>query len=281
MNSSVARVGLLSFAACLMAFACQAQYHDFNHITGRHTYKMRDYMADYSKAKAAGKNLTAFLRGEDAYSMLFSGFKYEQSFTRTDFETGETTHDTSFSMKIKPKVSFGVSSHSSRPLCDMGENAALLFNYGASFNYFKFETDSLHLGHNYHSYQILAFQMGAPMTIDYKTGCEAMLDQSKRSTFGFGVGFIPTLNYAAVNFNQSSTSFKVYPYAKVEMGFFWKICMKLRASCQLGKYNYLELDNYGTNSYETNAVKLSGGPIFALSFVVMPLAFDWEEFGWY
>jgi hypothetical protein len=280
MNPMLHRIIILIFAT-MITVTCKAQY-EYNYSTGRSEYKMKHYnfMEEYSKAKAAGKNLTGFLRNETVFTYLFSNFKYEQHFRSIDYLTGEATYDTTISMDLKPKIALGISGNSSMPICDLGEKAALLFNYGTSFNYIKFEMDSLHLGNNYATYRIVAWQWGVPLTIDYKTGCEAFLDKSG-TTMGFGVGLIPTMSFTEINLRDATTSFRAYPYAKAEIGFFWKICMKLRVSCQLGKYNFLELDNYGSNHYENNSISLKSGPIYGISLVVMPLSFDWNAASWY
>ena len=128
------------------------------------------------------------------------------------------------------------------------------------------------------AYETATVRMGLPIGIDYKLGCDAVGDRSKRLTGSFGAGVFPEMLLTSY-LDQGKSSFKVQPYIKGEVGIFLGICMKLRGTYTMGKVNYVDYSS-DKGYWNTNAI-LKGKSSFTISLVLMPASLKWKKDEWW
>ena len=132
--------------------------------------------------------------------------------------------------------------------------------------------------------------IGVPISIDFKTGGDALANKSRRTMFTVGVGVQPSMiqvtegeqdsigiaNPKRVKVKDPSASyshFKVAPFAKVEAGFFAGIAFKIRYVAYFGEMGLI------TESVKDSdfKVKASGGFGSTISLVIMPFSMGWRK----
>ena len=127
-------------------------------------------------------------------------------------------------------------------------------------------------------------QVGVPVGIDWKVGCDAIC--SKRLVFGaaFGAGFIPHFNVTSLNDSMKAVvpqqSIGFNPYIKAEGSFFRSTCIRLRLMYTMGN---VELMSTGAKIpvYNDGAFKVTNNSQFVVSLLFIPFANRWHESAWY
>lgn len=279
---------LIVFLSGASAFA-QMDYGIDSHtgeIGFHYSYKVKpmNYLAEYNKAKEAGKNLTHLLRDELGAGLIFTTGTYRYHYYENDYRTEEPVRDTGFSLNVRPKSAFQVVETSGFPLATLSNDAALLLTYGLSFHFIDWTQPDFNVYGQDRSYGITSICAGVPLSLDYKSGAEALLDRSKRTCFTIGAGVQPMAVYTTIGNRGSETHFKMCPMAKIEFGFATKVtAIKLRASGYLGNFNYFGSDNVpeGYDNWRHAAITIDGKSQLAVALILMPLASKWEDSGWW
>ena len=242
-------------------------------------------MTRYNTAKDAGKNLNGFLRDEVGGGLVFATATFTHSYHERDYMTGEPTFDTSYKKTIQAKSGFILSEQTGYPLTTLSNNSALLLTYGLNIRFINWKQEAKIINGKSREYGITNTDMSVPVSLDYKSGGEAMLDRSKRTCFTVGAGIEPMLISGSWGVQVGSTVFRVFPFAKMEFGFVTGIAaFKLRATGTIGTFNYFSRDDmaeeYG-NSNITSDISIVGKNQFALTLLIMPMVRKWEDAAWY
>jgi hypothetical protein len=170
------------------------------------------------------------------------------------------------------------------PIATLGDNAALLFSYGVGVHIIDWTQDDFNVFGTAHSYSVTSMSIGAPFSLDYKSGAEALLDRSKRMCFTFGIGMQPTAIFASAGTQATSINFSILPTAKIEYGIATRIAtFKLRATGFLGSPQYLNVEKIQQPfQYQTfYDITVKGKSQFAIALVIMPMAGKWEDAAWF
>lgn len=243
---------------------------------------MRSY-AKYKRMKDNGENVKSWQRYDIGFSFAFASANYTDHYTSVDMN-GDL-FDTTLRRKLVAKPVYGVMASTYFPIAGMGENSILAIGLGVRANLYKWNTGNVMLGANYtYNYDYLTMDMGVPISVDMKWGCDAMLDKSNRTCFTFGIGAQPTyfmtgtptgLNSDGSIALSGSNIVKVQPFIKAEAGFFAGICFKVRAMYNFANVKYLDMTS------DNEQIALQGTSNFNLSIVLMPFSWDWGKEQWW
>jgi|GEM_PF-1245587 len=243
---------------------------------------MRSY-AKYKRLKDNGQNVKSWQRYDIGYSFVFGSAHYTDHYIAVD-GNGDL-FDTTFRKTLVAKPIYGLMFNTYFPLASMGDNGVLAIGLGIRANLYKWNTGDVSLGSNYtYNYDYLTMDMGVPISIDMKWGCDAMLDKSTRTCFTIGVGGQPTYFATGVpsgiNADGSvalagSNVVKITPFVKAEAGFFAGICFKVRAIYNFANIKYLDMTG------DNEQISLKGTSNFNLSIVLMPFSWDWGKEQWW
>ncbi|MBS1688973.1 MAG: hypothetical protein JSS96_09630 [Bacteroidetes bacterium] len=243
---------------------------------------MRSY-AKYKSMKENGQSVKSYQRYDIGFSFAFASADYKDHYTTVDMN-GDL-FDTTLRRKLVAKPVYGLSFSTYFPVAGMGENSILAIAVGVRGNVYKWNTGNVVLGPNYtYNYDYLTMDMGVPISVDMKWGCDAMLDKSTRTCFTIGIGGQPTYlmtgTPTGINTDGSvslagSNVFKVQPFIKAEAGFFAGICFKVRAMYNFANIKYLDM------SGDNEQISLQGTSNFNLSIVLMPFSWDWGKEQWW
>ncbi len=125
--------------------------------------------------------------------------------------------------------------------------------------------------------------VGAPVSIDYKIGTDAICSKKRRFGCTFGAGVIPTYNLTAlvgVDGAGIGAGMSVNPFVKGEVAIFGGICWKLRCIYSFGNVPYIDLTKNDL-AFTSGPFKVTGKSNMMLSLVIMPFAWHWKDETWY
>lgn len=199
--------------------------------------------------------------------------------------------DSTLKRSIASEPGFGGLIGVNVPFASLGHVSVLALTLGFSYNQYSWKeiNKAYNLDGSYkslpHILNAKTTQIGMPVGIDYKIGCDAI--NSKRMLLGatLGVGAIPHFNSTSLDSVSKALgpqqSIGVNPYAKAEVSFFIGICVKFRAMYSMGN---VELMNMGINAvapYTHGPFKLTTNSQTSFSFIIMPFSYKWRETNWY
>lgn len=226
-----------------------------------------------------------FMRGpkkiEIGYSFCMSSANY--TFHATTFnENTVSLVDTLYREKIRTKGGFGATVGTYFPVAPLGEKGCMAISLAYMYNALLWEGSSFSYSSNSQTGTTSSgsgtVEMALPVGVDYKFGCDALLDKSKRFCYTLGAGVYPSLT-ATVYKDYAGAGFHVLPYLKGEVGIFAGICMKVRATYAFGNIKYINFnENYGNGQSETT---LKGKSALTLSLILMPFSWKWERQDWW
>lgn len=256
----------------------------FTITTPYSTYAQRMYYGNFSETVAQYNKLRE--QGKGLY-MQRMGIGVGLYFIRNDVEISVDNPDGTGTLSAKTKVSskwaISGSGDFSFPLSYYGEKANLAICAGFTFAGASMKIDSVAISDNRvinDEYSMIMF--GIPVSLDYKTGGEAILNKSYKSLFTIGMGLQPTLftseyprrgggggNIITI---RGEPVFKVVPFVKAEFGFHAGMAFKLRGVAYIGDAKYVDSQNdYGVH------VKAKGSCGYMFSLIFMPFSWDWES----
>lgn len=119
-----------------------------------------------------------------------------------------------------------------------------------------------------------------PISLDYKTGAEAISDRYLRSSFAFGAGIAPRFIAYGLLGGQATPS--ISPFLKMEAGYFIGLGFKIRMLYFVGKHTWDK--GYLMQPVVSNApigsdtyYNLSTNGEFMVSLIVMPYSRAWTD----
>jgi hypothetical protein len=247
------------------------------------------YELAYNRAKEAGRNMNGVLRNELEFGIVFAQADYSlHYYTNVDwwkkaYQEPPTIIDTTIKTKIHPNWAYRIASGSGYPFVTLSDNAAILFSYGAAIEFADWTQPATKIDGETREFGMKTVTGAVPLTIDFKTGSEAMLDISKGTCFSFGAGIQPYETFNT-NYLDASHRFGLQPMARAEFGFATRlVAVKLRVAGFLGNRTYIKYDNthYAGDFSHTQDLTVKSPSQFTFSLVVMPLARHWENNAWY
>jgi hypothetical protein len=199
--------------------------------------------------------------------------------------------DTSVTRTIKAKAGAGYSLGLYVPLKRVGKKNMWAIDMGLVYNEFIWEglnqgytTDGTYI--NVSGFPDLfgfTVSIGAPVSIDYKIGTDAICSKKRRFGCTFGAGVIPTYNLTAlvgIDGAGVGAGMSVNPFVKGEVAIFGGICWKIRGIYSFGNVPYIDLTKNDL-AFTSGPFKVTGKLNMMLSLIIMPFAWHWKEETWY
>jgi hypothetical protein len=205
-------------------------------------------------------------------------------------------YDTVISRTIKSKGGFGLTLGTNAPIAKLGEASVLSISINFMYNSLVWEAQEDPANNATVTSRIATpnevttsnkggttSQIGVPLGLDFKFGCDAVTDKGYRFCTSFGAGATPMAAMTTYD-GDDKTVMRVRPFIKGEVGIYAGMCFKVRAMYSFGKYPYLNVDKTvpGTSlSAFDNNVTLTGRSSFNVSVIIMPFAGTWSDDKWY
>lgn len=213
------------------------------------------------------------------YGIATAEYKYHfQSFN----ETTGILSDTGYSERVTSKLGFGGFVGYYFPVYTMGPSSKLAITLSYMYNAYLWDGDAFYVSSSSRngttSVGSGTIEMALPVGVDYKTGCDAMFDKTKKGCASFGAGVYPTFGVTVYQ-GSGGFKFKARPYIKGEIGFFAGICFKVRAMYVLGSIPYIDYGDKYAGYEETTSFKSKG--TLNLSLVLMPMSWKWSKSSWW
>lgn len=234
----------------------------------------------YEKRKAEGKNVNSYLSYYAQYGMAFTGADYSHTFIGTDENgdpVGEQTINRHYNMK---GISVGAGMY--YRVGELSENSEIAFNLFIAFNVFNFDPGNINTSPNYnYDYSIQSFQVGVPLTLDYKYGGEAIFDKTEKVSFTFGAGLSPMMNATGIG-PMSNIKFNIRPYVHAELGIFAGIEWRLHFAYYGGQSKLADLNEgsaFMDQLPEGSRIQMNSSSMYVVGLGIMPFSFDWKK-GW-
>lgn len=184
--------------------------------------------------------------------------------------------------KAKMSFNYGLTIGSGIHLAKIGEKSAIGLNIHMMMTYAKMSISSNELkiknvGLPFEE-KIELFKTSLPISIDFKSGAEAVSDKYLKSMFAFGAGISP--RFVSYDVVSGYAVPSISPFLKAEVGYFLGVAFKLRATYFIGEqvwdeyyfYNPMTSNQYGETSYSLT----SSGELL-ISLIVMPYSRTWED----
>ena len=135
------------------------------------------------------------------------------------------------------------------------------------------------------SVNALTIQIGMPLGVSYKVGCDAILSRRLALCAAFGAGIIPQVNYTNIEgvsgFNDGY-GWSVTPYVKMDLGFMAGWCWKFRFMYTYGHINLFDADHAITaNNLTDGPFNIATTSNLYVSLIINPFTSRWPETGWW
>ena len=180
------------------------------------------------------------------------------------------------------------------PFAATGHISCWAMSIHAIFNYYTWS--NLNVSYNLDgSYKNMpsamnatTMQMGIPIGIDWKVGCDAF--NTKRLRFGLdlGAGVMPHLNYSSIDTATKSfapqQSGGLFPYVNADFSFAAGFCAKIRVLYTMGNVELINSSNTlgtaGLPPFTDGPFKLTANNHLMVSLIIMPFSKRWRESSW-
>lgn len=273
----------LSFIFSILIFLTCKSLAQFSNA---HNSAMRAAYIDwlrYQKAKEEGSNLNKWWKGETTIGLAFSGpLNYTH---RSKYDSVElfsrASHDSVIRGRAVPELSFHMNSNTNHLLARISDNSILSFSAGAEVNILRWRFEQFS-GNTLERKMgsLLHAQLGAPLTLDYKWGCDVDFDRELKTCFAVGGGMMPLVGMTLDDLESMTMNAKVAPHLYASFGFYAWGCWKIRAAYMPGNYTVVRDGsvNYGGT---TNTLNMQGGNTFMIGISQMSHSRDWgKASGW-
>jgi hypothetical protein len=214
-----------------------------------------------------------------SYCTAAADFKYESRYFN---ESSSQFVDTSFTERVTSKSGFGYLGGYYWPVVKVADRSKLAIAFTYMYNAYLWDGNSFSYSSNSRtgttSTGSATIEMGLPLGIDYKYGCDAMFDRKDRFCASFGGGVYPSMDLTIYRDN-GGFNFHMRPYVKAEMGIFAGICFKLRATYVMGNINYFEYGYDQPGDYENTKFESKGTGV--ISLIVMPMSWKFSKDTWW
>lgn len=238
--------------------------------------------------KASAQFYNNYWRGpsntEIGYSYCVASAEFKFRDNNFNERTGMVT-DTGFTQRLTSKSGFGVTAGYYWPVAKMNDMSRLSIGLSYMYNFYLWDGEVFSYASNTSSQGTTTTSVGSgtvelalPVGVDYKYGCDALKDKSRKFCASFGAGVYPSGSVTVFKDN-GGFAFRARPYVRGEIGFFAGICFKVRGTYVLGKTNYINYEDSGVG-YETSTTFKSTGTL-ALSLILMPFSWKWNKAEWW
>lgn len=241
----------------------------------------------FARAYMAGEDVQSWTRYEVGYSLPMATATYTDQVRIVDDYGHVTTKSVSHSSEAKS--AFGTIAGTYFPISNMGDNSILAVSVAAKGNFYVFNSgivylDSLGVGGgsgSSYQYDFVSMEVGLPVSMDMKFGCDAVQNKRKRLCFTAGFGMAPTMIITGIptgvnpdgstELGAGKAKFIVEPFLKAEVGAMVGICIKVRAMYSFGNIKYYNVSD------DFESVTLTGKSNLTLSLILMPFSFAWKN----
>lgn len=240
----------------------------------------------YLKAKSEGKNLRSWWKGESSLGIAYSGpinYTHRLRYTKLgSYLEQPKLVDTTMSGSLAAKVGFSFNGNSNHLLARLSENSILALSIGFEGEIIPFEDMSNFVlsdnGRNATETSSAGYyQMGIPITLDYKWGCDVDFNPELKACFAAGGGLMPMYSTIGDINGMHVGGLRMPPYVYASVGFYAWGCWKLRASYIPGAFvdwRGQEGNNLGTLT-QTSTIK--GSNVFTIGISTMSFSQDWRD----
>lgn len=270
---------LLAFVLLFSTFSSHAQFNHDRYHQANFDRVMRNNMSRYSS------------------SMMFVGDPYKNRFNEIGVILGMSAPDCEVyysydddkgnpvEKKVygdpKKKFDFGLLIGTGIHLTKLSDKSSLGLNVGVTMNWTKIvlSNEQFKLKDiNPFNEEIELLRSSIPISIDYKSGAEAVSDKYLKSMFAFGVGISPQL--ISYSFWGGYADPALSPFLKVEAGYYLGVAFKIRVLYFIGN-QYWDEQLLKTNFTNTNGgrayYKLSSAGEVRVALIVMPYSGTWDD----
>jgi hypothetical protein len=212
---------------------------------------------------------------------LLQRFQLGYTFVMNTAELKNTTPDTSYSTSFNTSAAFGVTAGTYIPLKRLGRASSLALGIDYMYNMMTWKSKIPGFGGEI-DFSGATAQMALPIGLDFKFGADALTVKNHRFCATLGAGAFPSYAVTVLDNSAGLTidpAFSVAPYVKAEVGIFAGICMKVRAIYTIGNVTYM--DYKVTESGANYSTKFSGTSNLAVSLLIMPFSFKWQNEEWW
>jgi hypothetical protein len=214
-----------------------------------------------------------------SYCAAAADFKYESRYFN---ESSGQFRDTSFTQRVNSQTGFGYLLGYYWPVMKTGEKSRLAIDLTYMYNAYLWEGNSFSYSSNSRtgtsSVGSATIEMGLPIGVDYKYGCDATFNKKDRFCASFGAGAYPSMDLTIYR-EIGGFKFHLRPYVKAEIGFFAGIAFKVRGTYVMGNMNYFEYGYDQPGDYENTTFQSKGTGM--ISLVVMPMSWKFNKDTWY
>lgn len=157
-------------------------------------------------------------------------FEDRSSYLMPHYYGEHRSKDTTMSGTATQQYGFHAAVNTNHLLMRVSDNSMFSFSVGLDLS-----AQLHHFSGFYASFRtakerpLMAGQLGAPLTLDYKWGCDVDYNADLRGCFAIGAGAMPLVSQAYFG-ERSDRIFRVAPYVYASAGFYAWGCWKVRAS---------------------------------------------------
>ncbi|MBN9481816.1 MAG: hypothetical protein BGO70_14710 [Bacteroidetes bacterium 43-93] len=222
-------------------------------------------------------------RYEMGYSFVTASADYDgqrRSYTSAD---GGTITDEPFKTTVQTKAAYGFMIGTYFPIAHLGRASCLAVDVNLIDNILWWKNIGNDLfsavGFNFSG---VTGQIGVPVGLDFKFGCDATTSKNQRMCASLGAGVLPAYYVTAFDDNVGLNS-AVSPYIKAEAGIRAGICFKIRMMYSFGNVPLITQDGgiKGNFNDVVSSFKLTGKSNVNFSLILMPFAWNWKTEGWW
>lgn len=240
-------------------------------------------MVRFSRAYNAGEDVTAWTRYETGYSLPMATAVFTDQRTITD-EFGNVTYKY-YSHNATATNAMGAVAGTYFPISNLGDNSIMAIAVAVKGNIYVFNTgnvsfDTISTDYEY-NYDFVSIEMGVPVSLDLKFGCDATQNKNNRFCFTGGIGMAPTLiatglpsgfnSDGSTALSDASAKLLVEPFLKAEVGAMLGICFKVRAMYSFGRIKYYD------NGNDYQHLSIIGKSNLTVSLILMPFSWAWKK----
>ncbi|MBL7719538.1 MAG: hypothetical protein JNL72_11920 [Flavipsychrobacter sp.] len=218
----------------------------------------------------------------------FEGYNPVYSITGSG-DLGVSLGDTFVSRNVTSKLAYGAYIGSSIRLKRTGVASALSLHIDIVENAYVWENLYKAFSVDGSEYDLsnsviaVGYQIGVPVSLDYKFGAGAMGSKNYRLTGSFGVGGMPAAYFMVAESAGNvggGFSFATTPFVKAEVGVMAGICIKVRGLVSFGAVPWIN-ESKSFFSESTGGFKVTGQTTAMFSLVIMPFSWAWKKAGWW
>jgi hypothetical protein len=220
-------------------------------------------------------------RIEIGFGMMYTNYYYEGSYENYEYAK---VYDVKYYKQIRPASSFSFIMGYSYPLTKFGEKTTLALTVNCLYNLFKGRDDSVRVSSGTVLSGLAAEHIGLPVSLDFKSGADAVYDKQYNFMYNFGLGFMPNFSTYKID-GESFRTITAAPFVKAEVGVRFGIAMKLRVM-YVYRNSFINYDGYDdmNNKYGPQKLQLNykgnltQDPELTVALVIMPFSFMWEKY---